>query len=796
MDQIMGLRLSFFAVAALTVQSLSAAEPGVPLNGVEAFESSLSVRSTLQNSVHRCASDGESVWCWGSNEQGQLGNGGRAGIELATPIETLPRRIDDLAVGGQHTCAVAEERLFCWGDNRLSQLGVEGQMARRTPVEVLPGVGFLSVDAGTYHSCAVTSDHRLLCWGWNAYGQVGIDSSVDIVDEPTEVMLRPGVELALGGAHSCALSDGLVECWGRNDSGQLGDGGFESRAAPSAVVDLPSGIERLTSARAHSCAASNDTVWCWGSNFDAQTGRPYDAGDPATQSTPRPFQVTGLTGALGDLALDAARSCVAIGETMRCWGRVSPWPADPQPEPIELWRAANVIQDSDEPECARVDGSIVCINGSGRGEVSSAFRSARVDGLRPLSLEPDQRADLIVGPLNGCAQYDERELRCWGENGFGQLGQGSNDIIEGSVEMSFPGNPIVHDLDFGVFHACAVTSGGLFCWGNNFFGQLGLPGEDDRLEPTAVPIGVDSDTRLAAGFSFTCLWSPGTDTLDCFGDPPFAVDAGQTSVALDQPRTVSLGAGAVRDVVAGREHLCALIDDAGETLVRCLGRIRTEPGYDGRRSLRDVSTGLIEIESLSASGFSSCAQSGSEVVCWGLDHTWPAVSRGPNRAPFQVEFPDGDEFAGRAEGFSLGGRHACVAGSTGELVCIGLPRVQACTFREATGDLGSGSGLAACLEAEATELTDEELGWLPIEGAPLIAADAIASGEEFTCARIGRWIRCWGRGARGFAPPPGSESPVAPVLRPAVLEPSSKVPVDLDSTSSCPAFVISRVSLL
>lgn len=789
-------RFAWLIAAASSVGiAVHAAEPGTPLSGVVTFESSVSVPGTPSTSRHRCASDGQRVWCWGDNDRGQLANGGRAGRGIAVPIDGLPRSIDDIAVGGLHACAVADRRLFCWGDNSVGQLGVAGAEARRAPVEVRPGVAFLSVDAGRFHSCAVTQDERVLCWGWNVAGQAGADPGVEIVVEPFEVMQRADVELALGGAHSCALSGGVVECWGENRSGQLGDGGFESRAVPAPVLDLPSGIERIASAQSHSCAATAASVWCWGSNLDAQTGRPFVSGDPSTRTTPRPNPVAGVGADLGDLALDNVRSCVAAGEAMLCWGRIEAGFAEPTAEAVEAWRAPGEIEGTDDPDCALADGVISCVNGTGRGVVRSEFRAARVDGLKPLPIEPTRRPRLLAGPLNACILRLDRELQCWGANGFGQLAQGDSASVAGAVPVIVPGNPVIHDVDFGVDHACAVTEAGLYCWGSNRDRQLGLADDGIRFEPVPVPVDVDATTRVLAGFGFTCLWASGGDGLRCFGRTPFETDDAGV-LPPERPREVEIGAGALRDASVGRAHVCVLVDDAGEPVVRCLGRIRTAADDPGTTAVRQVATGLTAIESLSARGFSNCAHSEAGIVCWGLDHTRPDRPRGPNRAPFRVELPEGAAFDGVGDGFSVGGRHACVAGRNGETRCIGLPLVQACSFREATGDLGGGSGVAACYEVEFTDLAEEDLGWLPIDGLPSLEIDTIASGDEFSCAAVGRWVRCWGRGERGFAPPPDSGTGVAPVLRIGSIEPAAEVPIDLDPASSCPAFLISRVSLL
>ncbi|MFN7003898.1 MAG: RCC1 domain-containing protein [Roseinatronobacter sp.] len=94
------------------------------------------------------------------------------------------------------------------------------------------------IAAGGFHNCVRRPNARVSCWGWNAFGQVGIDTAVTVVSSPTTLPNLANVtSLALGSRHSCALrTGGDIRCWGRNDRGQLGDGGLSNSAVPVTVV--------------------------------------------------------------------------------------------------------------------------------------------------------------------------------------------------------------------------------------------------------------------------------------------------------------------------------------------------------------------------------------------------------------------------------------------------------------------------------------------------------------------------------------------------------------------------------
>jgi alpha-tubulin suppressor-like RCC1 family protein len=185
---------------------------------------------------HNCAvlSDG-SVWCWGSNSKWQLG------AKMPAPDSPNSLQVPALSgaskvwVGFEHSCVLkADASVWCWGANDYGQLGNDTTNQTDTPVQVLTGVD--SMGAGWRHTCAflsTTSDMK--CWGTNDHGQLGIPG-VPSVHVPT---LVPGIKTPNGGTkgeHTCVVvEDGGGLCWGWNDQGQLGDGTQDDRASPTQV---------------------------------------------------------------------------------------------------------------------------------------------------------------------------------------------------------------------------------------------------------------------------------------------------------------------------------------------------------------------------------------------------------------------------------------------------------------------------------------------------------------------------------------------------------------------------------
>jgi alpha-tubulin suppressor-like RCC1 family protein len=218
-------------------------------------------------------SDG-TVWAWGGNLKGQLGDG------TYTESNNTPVKVGDLtdvvAVSGSwyHSLALKSDgTVWAWGDNVYGQLGDGTDLDRNTPVEVSGLTGVADVEAGGYRSLALKSDGTVWAWGNNWRGQLGDGTNTDR-NTPVEVSGLTGVaDVEAGGDHSLALkSDGTVWAWGVNEYGQLGDGTRTNRNTPVNVSALE-GVVNVAGGDYHSLALKSDgTVWAWGDNHFGQLG--------------------------------------------------------------------------------------------------------------------------------------------------------------------------------------------------------------------------------------------------------------------------------------------------------------------------------------------------------------------------------------------------------------------------------------------------------------------------------------------------------------------------------------------
>jgi alpha-tubulin suppressor-like RCC1 family protein len=381
-------------------------------------------------------------------------------VTLATAIAiTLPQAaqanpltgVAAVSAGGLHTCAVtAGGGVKCWGYNGYGQLGNGTIMGSSTPVDVSGLTAGAAVSAGSYHTCALTTGGGVKCWGWNLYGQLGNGTMTDS-SMPVDVSgLTSGVAaLSAGANHSCALTTGGgVKCWGYNFDGQLGNGSTTDSATPVDVTGLTTGVAAISAGGFHTCAlTTGGGLKCWGDNFYGQLGNGTSGAGPcgsdACSSTA--VDVTGLTSGVAAVSAGIGHTCaLTTGGGPKCWGD----------------------------------------NGHGQlgnGTTTSSSTPVDVSGLTAGA------AAVSAGYLHTCAVTAGGGVKCWGWNSYGQLGNGTTTDSSTAVDVSGLTAGAAAVSAGYASHTCALTTvGGAKCWGYNGYGQLGNGTTTDSATPAGV----------------------------------------------------------------------------------------------------------------------------------------------------------------------------------------------------------------------------------------------------------------------------------------------------------------------
>ncbi|HYT73081.1 MAG TPA: Ig-like domain-containing protein [Gemmatimonadales bacterium] len=244
---------------------------------------------------HACAvTSVGAAYCWGGNGTGQVGSPGEK-LTLTPARVAGAEELTSLAAGSGFTCGLARGgAVSCWGDNQLAQLGNPGVSMSGTPRPVAGGLAFAVLAAGVRHACSLTPVGAAYCWGDNSSGQLGDGSTAAA---PSPVAVAGGLRfasIAAGLDFTCgATVDGEPYCWGADDSGQLGNAATTScdgRPCSVTPARVAGGLAlaAVTAGDTHACGITTSGVaYCWGRNASGQLG------DGATTDRPAPVRVLG-----------------------------------------------------------------------------------------------------------------------------------------------------------------------------------------------------------------------------------------------------------------------------------------------------------------------------------------------------------------------------------------------------------------------------------------------------------------------------------------------------------------------
>jgi alpha-tubulin suppressor-like RCC1 family protein len=329
-----------------------------------------------------------------------------------------------------------------------------------------------AVAAGGEYSCATLPDGSGQCTGRNQFGQHGDGGYANSAVLDPISGLTTAARVVAGDEFACALmQDGSVKCWGLGESGQRGDGSFTTFGFTPGDVTGLTGASQVAAGYGHACALIVDgSIRCWGENREGQLGN----GATADPGVAEPVTVTGVTGALA-IATGAYHTCAIMPDrTVACWGR------------------------NDQGQLG--DGTLT----------TSSTPVQVVTGSGPLT----GAAALTAGGAHTCVLLVDADVKCWGENGNGQLGDGTNVLKRHPVRVNGV-NAVA--VSAGWQHTCAVLADGTAaCWGSNAFGQLGDGTTTDAL--AAVPVRGLADVRaISAGWwQHSCAVS-GDGAAQCWG---------------------------------------------------------------------------------------------------------------------------------------------------------------------------------------------------------------------------------------------------------------------------------------
>lgn len=748
------------------------------------------------------------VKCWGTNAYGELGLDSTVAAVGSQPSDMgdnlqrarLGRPVRSLVAGRYHFCALLDNGdVKCWGQNDKGQLGVGDTIPRGTSTapgqsvedsEVDLGVGrtAISIAAGGSHSCAILDNGGVKCWGWNGgqdgpnvagTGQLGTGDTAPRGDGPLEMgdslpyvplpSGRTAVALAAGYVHTCAeLDDGTVRCWGDNAYGQLGTGttvscgnaGTQCLGDRLVAVEFGSGrrARTIVAGADHTCAIlDNGVVKCWGINELGQLGIESVAPQGDTPAT------------LGDnmkfVSLGTMRTARAIAAN---WRNTCAWLDDGS---VKCWGMNDVGQ-------LGIGGTM--LHGHAPGTMGDNLPAAYI------------REALSQGntAMHNCQIFDDGSVKCWGQNGTGQLGVGDTNNRGTSpgqmgtalpkVALPRPAVSVVtgHSaLPSTAGHSCALLDdGAVWCWGASFYGQLCQGNQATSTVPVRVALGNHQDgtpykaSSIAAGTEGNCAVLD-DGKLKCWGQAshyelgngnnqnPYG-DGSTNGVpeTCDVAPFVNVSSDPtikVKSVAYGQIHVCALLSNG---TVKCWGQnqygqcgvgntntYQTVPGNTVAMDTGDV------VSSITTGAFHICAVLTTGVAkCWGrntfgqlgIDSTanegWSAGTIGANLPRVKLDLDGAPGTPAPILGLAAGQSHTCAFLDSGTVKCWG---------QEGYGQIGAsatgGNGNAGDEAGEMATL-------LPVSLGTAVSPVSLSATQLASCALLGDGHeKCWGYNAYG-----------------------------------------------
>jgi alpha-tubulin suppressor-like RCC1 family protein len=533
------------------------------------------------------------------------------------------------------------------------------------PARVSGDLRFIHIALNYYHTCGITVTREAYCWGRDLSGQLGNGPDNSSRTVPTAV--ANGLtfsDISTGFDHTCAITTaGSVYCWGANDQWQVSNLLTGNVDAPS-MISLSGTFTRVLAGNWHNCALSTTgTVVCWGYDSAGQLAR-----GAVTRRGP-PAEVSG--GPYTEVAAGGEHTCALAGSATYCWGanyhgQVGR-PIERAYSPSEVLGLSSVVSIS-----AGATGSHTCAVTSGQSAYCWGLNAHYQLGTSPGT---DNSVPSPVGGLafttvsasmiHSCGIQPTGIAMCWGSNAVGQLGDGTFTPYLIDPAPVF-GTRTYREIAAGALHTCALdVDGKAYCWGIGT--SLGDSVSGESNVPVAVA-GGHTFVTLAAGASHTCART-GSNVAYCWGSNSYGWLGDGTTDSRDYPVPV-LGGLLFIALTGGMWQTCG-VENTGAAY--CWGD--NSYGQFGDGSANSSTTpvpvsGGLTFRELALGSYHTCGLTiGNAAYCWG-SNTYGQLGTGGGSSAFSlvpVSVQGGLSFIQ----IVAAARHTCALTTTGIVYCWG-----------------------------------------------------------------------------------------------------------------------------
>lgn len=677
------------------------------------------------------------VYAWGLNLYGQIGDGTTINSSVPVQVDGLSG-VTNIAAGKFSAYAVSGGAIYAWGYNADGQLGVGDTTDRSLPVAVAGDLAertITLVAAGDAHALAITDDNQLFSWGSNIYGQLGNGTttssnspiSITTSTTPIDVVAGLGYSLYLG-------DDGSIYAWGNNSNGQLGDGTTTQRTSPVAVAgDLTSEtVSQISAGDQHTVAlTASGAVYAWGYNNNGQLG------DLTTTQRTVPTLVDN-TGILAGSTVESVSAGGNSSSVTLSDGMVASWG----------WNLYGQL--GNQSTASALTPSVLR---------QPNYSKVLLGGTEARVLNVSDGSITFIAPAHAAGTVDLQLLAdgvdtATANNIYTYVASSNSpaptitdispnvDTLMGGTTVTITGSGFAESGRFskvavGGEHACGVTtSGKVYCWGRNDQGQLGTGSTTDSTKPLLIngELGNRTVTDIVLGHSSSyaitsngSVYAWGWNLDGQLGDGTTVNSSSPVRVVADNTFT---------KLAAGYNHACGLTS-LNEVL--CWGSNTNGQFGDGTTtSSSSPKQSLLSQETLGASvtditagyGFTLAVASGS--VYGAGANTYGQLGNGNS---LQYEVPVRASISGAMAGQTIttveaGSKHAVALSDTGVVYAWGS---------NTTGELGNNSTTTRNTPAAVTTASTVLSGK---------TVSQIAAGYNHSCAlTTDNVLACWGSNA-------------------------------------------------
>ena len=541
--------------------------------------------------AHSCAikKDG-TLWCWGYNIFGQIGNGtvNDGNIPSIVEGELEGKEVTELSLGENHTCVITSENknnLYCFGDNASGQIGNGGVRTKEiSPYNVLGELEnkkVIKVVLGFSHTCVITNEdnNNLYCWGKNTRGQIGNGNTQNQMlpfNIQGELLDKKVIDVELRDSNTCAITNedkGNLYCFGINAQGQLGNGNKTTQTLPSKVIgDLVN--KKITSVKIgwhHTCGITSDSsLYCFGRNNVGQLGK-----EDISPNTSIPVKILDD---ISSLHTSFNHTCAITNDSnFYCFGnndfgQVGNGNDVDQFSPTQVLsdKSVKTVTTSYLHTCAITnDGALYCFGGNGFGQLGANKKSYNslptlVGGV----LEGKSVEKFSSGLAHNCVLTNENtdNLYCFGDNNYGDLGDSTFKNKQAPIKPSGLEGKKINSISLYGQHSCVITDEKkLYCFGRNDKGQVGDNSSSENKPLPVLVQGLDGKEVIdvKSGVYYTCaITNESVNNLYCFGNN----DKGQLGIGNLQNKNVATKVVGLEDKFVEQVKLevyytCALTSD-------------------------------------------------------------------------------------------------------------------------------------------------------------------------------------------------------------------------------------------